>query len=330
MSRSAVPMMAVRGGVLLVVAWLLLVGGSLTAQAFPQAAWPTQSKGSRGADVEAIQQLLVHAGQTVAVDGDFGSGTDAAVRAFQTARGLGADGRVGPNTWGALAVSLRQGDNNNAVRALQRQLNVKRGLGLSVDGSFGPGTYAAVVDFQRHAGIEDNGEVGPITWRNLIWHYQLVDRPEAAAICTKASDVNGDSAHWGTAAAVGQLTAAAGRVYSSGLGPVAARDLSFEHGGNIPDHASHEVGLDADVQLMRNDHAQCTGTSRISRFDAQYSRTATRELIQAIRATGRVKVIFFNDPVLIGEGLVQSQDNHDDHLHVRYCESVHPNSSYSC
>ncbi len=326
MSRSV----AVRSVLSLVLVLLWLAATSLTAHAFPQAAWPTQSKGSRGADVEAIQQLLVHAGQTVAVDGDFGSGTDTAVRAFQTARGLGADGRVGPNTWGALAVAVRQGDNNNAVRALQRQLNLKRGLSLGVDGSFGPATHAAVVDFQRHAGIEANGEVGPITWRNLIWHFQLVDRPDVAAVCTKASDVNGDSAHWGTAAAVGQLTVAAERVNSSGYGPVAVRDLSFEHGGNIPDHASHEVGLDADIQLMRNDRAQCTGISRISRFDAQYSRTATRQLVQAIRATGRVKVIFFNDPVLIGEGLVQSHDNHDDHLHVRYCESVHTNSNYSC
>lgn len=319
-----------RIGLPLVVAVLAFAAMTLTAQALPQAAWPTQSTGNKGADVEAIQYLLVHAGQSLSIDGDFGSGTDTAVRNFQASKGLSADGRVGPNTWAALAVTVRQGDNNNAVRALQRQLNLKRAAGLSVDGSFGPATRTAVVDFQRHAGITDDGEVGPITWRNLIWHYQLVDRPGVASICTKPSDINGDSAHWGTAAAVGQLTAAGNRVYGAGYGPLAARDLSFEHGGNIPDHSSHEVGLDVDVQLMRNDRAQCTGTSRINRFDAQYNRTATRELVRAIRNTGRVKVIFFNDPVLVNEGLVQPLSNHDDHLHVRYCESVHPNSSYAC
>jgi hypothetical protein len=33
-----------------------------------------------------------------------------------------------------------------------------------------------------------------------------------------------------------------------------------------------------------------------------------------------VKLILFNDPVLINEGLVQYYDNHDDHLHVRFYE----------
>jgi hypothetical protein len=43
-----------------------------------------------------------------------------------------------------------------------------------------------------------------------------------------------------------------------------------------------------------------------------------------------VKLIFFNDPTLIAEGLTTHWDNHDNHLHVRYCEKVHPNSLYAC
>jgi len=34
----------------------------------------------------------------------------------------------------------------------------------------------------------------------------------------------------------------------------------------------------------------------------------------------QVKLIFFNDPQLISEGLTQSLSNHDDHLHVRFYE----------
>ena len=33
-----------------------------------------------------------------------------------------------------------------------------------------------------------------------------------------------------------------------------------------------------------------------------------------------MKLIFFNDPQLISEGLTQSLSNHDDHLHVRFYE----------
>ena len=41
-------------------------------------------------------------------------------------------------------------------------------------------------------------------------------------------------------------------------------------------------------------------------------------------APGHIKVIYFNDPVLIKEGLTTWFAGHDDHLHVRYCEKTHP------
>ena len=41
-------------------------------------------------------------GEILEVDNDFGSRTDYAVRAFQRANGLQADGIVGFNTWSAL------------------------------------------------------------------------------------------------------------------------------------------------------------------------------------------------------------------------------------
>ena len=43
-----------------------------------------------------------------------------------------------------------------------------------------------------------------------------------------------------------------------------------------------------------------------------------------------MKYIWFNDPTLISEGLTQQWPAHDNHLHVRYCEKVHPNSTYVC
>jgi hypothetical protein len=63
---------------------------------------PTLRRGARGPDVARLQERLNAHGAALAVDGDFGPRTDAAVRAFQSAHGLVVDGIVGPLTWGAL------------------------------------------------------------------------------------------------------------------------------------------------------------------------------------------------------------------------------------
>jgi len=55
-----------------------------------------------GDDVRAVQQALVDAGHPTAVDGDYGPNTRDAVRAFQQAQGLTADGIAGPATRAAL------------------------------------------------------------------------------------------------------------------------------------------------------------------------------------------------------------------------------------
>lgn len=67
------------------------------AVARPAADRPELKKGSTGDFVRELQTLL-----GITADGQFGSGTEAAVKAFQQAHGLAADGRVGPNTWAAL------------------------------------------------------------------------------------------------------------------------------------------------------------------------------------------------------------------------------------
>jgi hypothetical protein len=59
--------------------------------------------GSLGAEVRRIQERLRELGLYAgAVDGRFGGGTDAAVRAYQKANRLAVDGVIGPETWGRL------------------------------------------------------------------------------------------------------------------------------------------------------------------------------------------------------------------------------------
>lgn len=321
---------SVRLGLLIALVGALLTFAVPPVQALPGAFHPTQSSGNRGSDVTAIQYLLqAHGHSDVGADGVFGTSTDAAVRAFQRSEGLGDDGIVGPRTWSALTVTVRQGDSGPAVRAVQSLLNAKRGAGLSVDGVFGAGTRSAVTTFQNHAGIGADGVVGPTTWRNLTWHYEYADFA-AGTLCDQDPDDNG-TADWATGAAIGQLEAAARTFAATGNGRLPIGDAGFEHGGDIPGHASHEQGMDIDVWPARTDSAQCTA-GRITWRSSTYDRAATRALVKAVRAAapGHVRLVYFNDPVLIDEGLTTQYPNHDNHLHIRYCERVHPSSLYDC
>jgi GH25 family lysozyme M1 (1,4-beta-N-acetylmuramidase) len=63
---------------------------------------PTLVEGDTGSAVKTLQTRLNVWGANLTVDGDFGSLTLAAVRAFQTKQKLTVDGIVGPRTWAAL------------------------------------------------------------------------------------------------------------------------------------------------------------------------------------------------------------------------------------
>lgn len=67
--------------------------------------YPTIKRGNKGENVRILQQLLMERGYRLpryGADGDFGSETEAAVKAFQKANGLKVDGIAGPATWGKL------------------------------------------------------------------------------------------------------------------------------------------------------------------------------------------------------------------------------------
>src|SRR3954471_6572359 len=79
------------------------VGQSVTPLATaPPADFAVLAKGSKGDLVIWAQQHLKGAGQSLTVDGDFGSGTQRAVKSFQSSNGLPANGAIDTATWQAL------------------------------------------------------------------------------------------------------------------------------------------------------------------------------------------------------------------------------------
>ena len=308
--------------------------------------FPTQSLGDRGTDVTAIQHLIRHhqsgasssssGGRTVRVvgvnpivvpvDGVFRDATAAGVRAFQVSRGLPATGVVDHATWERLVVPLGPFATNPGVVALQTELTEKRGAVVGTDGVYGAQTVAAVRAFQQHMGLPATGSVDTATWRALLGHFEL-PRFSSAALCDYDPPAN---ANWGTAETIASIETAGAAMVGAGYGRVAVGDVSYEHGGDHPEHVSHEVGLDADLRPMRKANDQCSLGSNWRL--AAYDRAATRALIKAIRAAtpGHVKKILFNDPQLIAERLTVYQSGHDDHLHVRLCEASHPQPLYVC
>jgi peptidoglycan hydrolase-like protein with peptidoglycan-binding domain len=144
--------------------------------------------GSKGNNVKTLQKNLntvMHSGLTV--DGDFGSKTDAAVRAFQRKYGLGVDGVYGPQSAAMMKAALKggtkpippapkpptgtlkvDGDFGPATTAaMQRSLNKHHSAGLVVDGGFGPKTKTAL---QKALKVTADGKIGAVTVRALQHH----------------------------------------------------------------------------------------------------------------------------------------------------------------
>ena len=157
-------------------------------------------QGSTGSEVEQMQFWLSTLAQyessipSVKVDGVYGSGTAAAVRAFQRRYGLTVDGIVGLTTWTELydqfrsiqsdngtpnaypGTALREGSSGQNVRLVQFWLKIARTVytslaNVTVDGKFGSATAAAVRRFQSYFGLTSDGVVGRITWNKLYEVY---------------------------------------------------------------------------------------------------------------------------------------------------------------
>jgi peptidoglycan hydrolase-like protein with peptidoglycan-binding domain len=138
--------------------------------------WPVVQNGTQGHPIRTLQFLLRAHGHNVTVDGMFGPVTEAAVKAFQTNKGMTADGIMNPQTWSALIIQVKKGSNGDAVRGVQEEFQFRAGepgKGLKVDGIFGQQTDSTVRGFQHALSLDIpsvvvDGIVGPVTWQALV------------------------------------------------------------------------------------------------------------------------------------------------------------------
>lgn len=158
----------------------------------------TMQFGTAGARVRVLQRALLALGFDVKVDGDYGSTTHRAVKAFQTVVGLTADGKCGkktmqkleayfdedgnctsgpiagnkpaepevdPNapTYGIPERTLRKGAVGLDVKYVMQRLYDLGYYNKKVDEKFGAGMMAAVKAFQKKNGLTADGVVGKAT-----------------------------------------------------------------------------------------------------------------------------------------------------------------------
>lgn len=160
-------------------------------------------KGSRGPSVKILQYYLCFLSYFnlklpyVAVDGIFGDETRDAVLAFQSLYGLDVDGIVGRDTWDMIQNAyagvltslpdeyrsyssllypgyiITTGASGKVVEQLQTYLKTIAANNpsipdVTVDGYYGEETKKAVLAVQKLEGIEQNGQVGVLTWNAIV------------------------------------------------------------------------------------------------------------------------------------------------------------------
>ncbi len=144
--------------------------------------------GDSGSAVKDLQTKLKKLGYySGTVDSTFGSGTYAAVRAFQKKYNLTADGVAGSETLKKLDTayknadsdkddgSLRKGATGSAVKDLQTKLKKLGFYNAYVDGSYGDTTVAAVKAFQKKYNLTADGVAGSETLKKLDSAYKNAD-----------------------------------------------------------------------------------------------------------------------------------------------------------
>ena len=168
----------------------------VTAAPDTSSSWPTMRKNDSGTNVAQLQEALIQLGYLSGkADGNYGAKTVDAVKAFQKANGLTADGTAGEQTQRALyggnakaanskttaapqtgttttqtantSGTLKVGSTGADVKTLQQKLIELGYLKGTADGVFGKQTASAVKAYQKASNLTADGVAGSQTLSSL-------------------------------------------------------------------------------------------------------------------------------------------------------------------
>lgn len=121
---------------------------------------------------EKLQVMLTVLGHdTKGIDGKVGNNTIAALKAFQTAKGVDASGKVDGATKSALRQAFANHTGNIGGKALQILLRDAGHSPGTIDGIVGKGTTKALEAFQAAKGLTASGQVDASTVSQLVGTY---------------------------------------------------------------------------------------------------------------------------------------------------------------
>jgi LysM repeat protein len=121
---------------------------------------------------EKLQVMLTALGyDTKGIDGQIGPNTNNALKAFQTAKGLGATGNLDESSKESLREAFKANNNTLTGKPLQILLRDSGHSPGGIDGILGKNTTTAISQFQTTCGLGSTGQLDAQTTQILLSTY---------------------------------------------------------------------------------------------------------------------------------------------------------------
>ena len=120
-----------------------------------------------------------------------------------------------------------------------------------------------------------------------------------------------DSKRYGKPEVLAAVVITCAKMYRKYGLEVGVGNISFEQGGPMPPHTTHQNGDRVDFRPIRKDKQRLPCTYQ----DEAYSREWTYRLMSELLQAGFQRVLF-NDPFYLPERV--SYEGHDNHIHAVY------------